>query len=74
MSKDKKIYHHRHRARAREAIKTIQDIDNFYIPTRNIEVSDVWSMARDGNQYYVEQPKESDSEWYKKWYKKIKRK
>lgn len=73
MHNDKRIYHRRHRAKTREALNA-KNYDEIHVPVKNIEVSDVWSMARDGNQCYIEPPKEHDDEWYKKWYKKIKRK
>ena len=74
MSNDKKMYHRKHRARVRQAIKTVQDFDELHTPIKNIEVSDVWTMARDGKQYYVEIPRDSDEDWYKEFYKRIKRK
>lgn len=74
MRNDKKMYHRKHRAKVREAIKTTQDLDELHTPIKNIETSNVWCMAHDGNQCYVEPPKEHDDEWYKNWYKKIKRK
>ena len=74
MHNDKKLYHHKHRAKARQAIKTTQDFDELHTPIKNIEVSDVWCMARDGEQYYVEIPRDCDEDWYKEFYKRIKRK
>jgi len=73
MHNDKRIYHRRHRAKTREALNA-KDYDEIHVPVKNIEVSDVWSMARDGNQQYIMPPKEHDDEWYKNWYKKVKRK
>lgn len=74
MHNDKKIYHGRHRAMIRQAIKNNQDVDELYIPRKNYEVSDVWSMARDGKQYYVEIPRDCDDDWYKEFYKRVRRK
>ncbi len=73
MRADKNIYHRRHRAKTREALNS-REYEEIYVPVKNIEVSDVWSMARDGKQYYIAPPKDSDPEWYKKYYIKKKRK
>lgn len=74
MRTDKKIYHRRHRARVKAALDSAKDLDELHTPIKNIETSDVWSMTRDGKQYYVEIPRDSDEDWYKEFYKKVKRK
>lgn len=74
MREDKRIYHRRHRARVRTLINSAKDLDELHTPVKNIEVSDVWTMARDGKQYYVEIPRDCDEEWYKEFYKRVKRK
>ncbi len=74
MRTDKKIYHRRHRARVKAALDSTKDLDELHTPIKNIETSDVWSMTRDGKQYYVEIPRDSDEDWYKEFYKRIKRK
>lgn len=74
MREDKKIYHGRHRARVKAVLDTAQDFDEVYTPVKNIETSNVCTMARDGKQYYVEIPRDCDNNWYKEFYKKVKRK
>ncbi len=74
MREDKRIYHRRHRARVRTLINSAKDLDELHTPIKNIEVSDVWTMARDGKQYYVEIPRDCDDDWYKEFYKRVKRK
>ena len=73
-SLDKKLYVRKHRSIVRNIIKNNQDLEELYTPTRNIETSDLWSMSCDGKQQYVRKPLESDADWYKKWYRSIKRK
>ena len=74
MKEDKKIYHRRHRARVRTLINSVKDFDELHTPIKNIETSNVCTMARDGKQYYVEIPRDCDKDWYKEFYKKVKRK
>lgn len=72
--KDKKLYVKAHRAKTRQAIISATDPDEIQVPKKNIETSDVWSMSCDGKPNYIKKPREHDSEWLKKYYKRIKRK
>lgn len=74
MQEDKKIYHGRHRAKIRAILDTFVEGEDFHTPVKNIETSDVYTMARDGKQTYMSKPKSSDADWLKKEYKRIKRK
>ena len=65
ISKDKQLFHQRHRAKVKSAIDNNQDPDELYTPVKSVETWDVWETTRDGKQRYVEKPKDSDDKYYK---------
>lgn len=72
--KDKKFAHKLNRAKTRQVFKSFIDYDDIYVPTKNIETSDIWCFSSDGGNYYVIKPNQSDEKWLHDWYKKVRRK
>lgn len=71
---DKRLAHRVNRARTRQSLKNFIDYDDIYVPTRNIETSDIWCFNSDGGTFYLIKPNESDEKWLHDWYRKAGRK
>lgn len=70
--KDKRVYNQKLRAKNKQLINSIDDYDDLVMLDVN-DVSNVWSMAKDGKGYF-DKPTEQDSELHHEYYQKFLRK
>jgi hypothetical protein len=70
--KDKRVYNQKLRAKNKQLINSVDDYDDLIMLDIS-DVSDPWSMAKDGKGYF-NKPTEQDSEFYQEYYQKFLRK